>query len=170
MAHVVRQCQQRGIARLRRDAERAPAPAGEVRDFFSEPEVMNAALFGAAFTDSGYWPLSGGMGEIARAYSEHTHWEPFIHDVVTWIRANDPPPWTSLESKKRAAFFIGCASHGMQDELFDSLFLDEHRVVESLFLNVLQQAFRLRQVLHRSREVRGLAKQLHAAHPPICCL
>ncbi len=98
-------------------------PAGEMREFFDDPEVMNAALFGAAFTDSGYWPLSGGMGEIARAYSEHTHWEPFIQDVVTWIRDNDPPPWTSLESKKRAAFFMGCASHGMQDELFDSLFL-----------------------------------------------
>ena len=100
-------------------------PDGELRDFFSEPEVMNAALFGAAFTDSGYWPLSGGMGEIARAYSEHTHWEPFIQDVVTWIRENDPPPWTSLESRKRAAFFMGCASHGMQDELFDSLFLHQ---------------------------------------------
>ena len=100
-------------------------PDGELRDFFSEPEVMNAALFGAAFTDSGYWPLSGGMGEIARAYSEHTHWEPFIQDVVTWIRTNDPPPWDSLESRKRAAFFMGCASHGMQDELFDSLFLHQ---------------------------------------------
>ena len=100
-------------------------PDSELRDFFSEPEVMNAALFGAAFTDSGYWPLSGGMGEIARAYSEHTHWEPFIQDVVTWIRDNDPPPWNTLESRKRAAFFMGCASHGMQDELFDSLFLHQ---------------------------------------------
>ena len=103
-------------------------PDGELKAFFDEPEVMNAALFGAAFTDSGYWPLSGEMGEIARAYSEHTHWEPFIQDVVGWIRANDPPPWTTLESKKRAAFFMGCAAHGMQDELFDSLFLHQvHR-------------------------------------------
>jgi hypothetical protein len=100
-------------------------PDGELRDFFQDPEVMNAALFGAAFTDSGYWPLSGEMGEIARAYSEHTHWEPFIQDVVSWMRDNDPPPWTSLESRKRAAFFMGCASHGMQDELFDSLFLHQ---------------------------------------------
>ena len=100
-------------------------PAGELRDFFEDPEVMNAALFGAAFTDSGYWPLSGEMGVIARAYSEHTHWEPFIQDVVAWIRENDPPPWNSLESRKRAAFFMGCASHGMQDELFDSLFLHQ---------------------------------------------
>jgi hypothetical protein len=100
-------------------------PDSELRDFFQDPEVMNAALFGAAFTDSGYWPLSGEMGEVARTYSEHTHWEPFIRDVVTWIRDNDPPPWTSLESRKRAAFFMGCASHGMQDELFDSLFLHQ---------------------------------------------
>jgi hypothetical protein len=59
-------------------------PAGELRDFFMEPEVMNAALFGAAFTDSGYWPLAAEMEPIARAYSEHTHWEPFIADVVAW--------------------------------------------------------------------------------------
>ena len=59
-------------------------PDSELRDFFQDPEVMNAALFGAAFTDSGYWPLSGEMGEVARTYSEHTHWEPFIADVVAW--------------------------------------------------------------------------------------
>ena len=29
-------------------------PEGELRQFFSDPEVFNAALFGAAFADSGY--------------------------------------------------------------------------------------------------------------------
>ena len=98
-------------------------PEGELRDFFDDPEVFNAAIFGAAFTDSGLWPQFGELQEKGRAYSEHTHWEPFIEDFVQWMKANDPPPWDSLESKKRVAFLMGCGSHGLQDEIFDSLFL-----------------------------------------------
>ena len=98
---------------------------GELRDFFSDEEVFNAALFGAAFTDSGYWPQGGPDHAAQRAYSEHTHWEPFIHDFVAWIRANDPPPWTSAASQQRVAFLMGCAAHGLQDEVFDSLFLEQ---------------------------------------------
>ena len=101
-------------------------PPGELRDFFDDPEVRNAAHFGAAFTDSGYWPIGGADKEDrARAYGEHTHWEPFIADFVAWIAANDPPPWTTLDAKRRVAFLMGCAAHGLQDELFDSLFLDQ---------------------------------------------
>jgi hypothetical protein len=99
-------------------------PAGELREFFEEPEVLNAALFGAAFTDSGYFPQSGDLSERSRAYSEHTHWEPFIEDFIGWVIANDPPPWDTLDSRMRVGFLIGCASHGLQDEIFDSLFLE----------------------------------------------
>ncbi len=102
-------------------------PPSDVRDFFSDPDVFNAALFGAAFTDSGYFPQSGDLATRTRAYSEHTHWEPFIKDFVTWIRENDPPPWDDLESRKRVAFLFGAASHGLQDEVFDSLFLFQTR-------------------------------------------
>ncbi len=103
-------------------------PPGELRDFFDDPEVMNAALFGAAFTDSGYWVQAGSTRDAARAYSEHTHWEPFIEDFVQWVVENDPPPWDSQESRMRVAFLMGCASHGLQDEIFDSLFLDQVQV------------------------------------------
>ena len=64
----------------------------EMQAFFNSPEVRNAALFGSAFTDSGYWPASSDISATARAYGEHTHWEPFVQDFVTWILANDPPP------------------------------------------------------------------------------
>jgi uncharacterized protein (TIGR03382 family) len=100
-------------------------PDDELRAFLLEPEVFNALLFGAAFTDTGY----GGDTPESRAYAEHTHWEPFIQDYIDWIRANDPPPWTSSESKRRVAFLMGCASHGLQDEVFDTLFL--HQVNEN---------------------------------------
>src|SRR5262245_8508961 len=62
-------------------------PPGELRDFFADNEVREAAQFGAAYTDSGYAieqrkviPLLGATDqEIAQGheYSEITHWEPF---------------------------------------------------------------------------------------------
>lgn len=100
-------------------------PDGELKDFFSDPEVFNAALFGAAFTDSGYWQKDPAKEKAAHAYGEHTHWEPFIQDFVEWVLLNDPPPWDDYESRLRVAFLMGCASHGMQDEIFDSLFLHQ---------------------------------------------
>ncbi|NCG22427.1 MAG: hypothetical protein GWP91_25710 [Rhodobacterales bacterium] len=100
-------------------------PDDELRAFLLEPEVFNALLFGAVFTDSGY----AVPGDASRAFSEHAHWEPFIADYVEWMRVNDPPPWTTLESKKRVAFLMGCGSHGLQDSIFDSLFL--YQIIEN---------------------------------------
>lgn len=94
-------------------------PDDELRAFLLDPEVFNALIFGAAFTDSGYARDAPG----SRAYAEATHWEPFIEAYVDWMRVNDPPPWTTPESKRRVGFLLGCASHGLQDEIFDSLFL-----------------------------------------------
>jgi hypothetical protein len=103
-------------------------PDGPLREFFdSDPELLNAALFGAAFTDSGYF-IQGSASEQTRAYSEHTHWEPFIRDFIALIVEEDPPPWETHESRLRVAFLMGCASHGLQDEIFDSLFLDQVRI------------------------------------------
>ena len=48
-----------------------------------------------------------------------------MEQFIEWIRVNDPPPWTSLESKMRVAFLLGCAAHGFQDEVFDTLFLPQ---------------------------------------------
>ncbi len=100
-------------------------PPGPLADFFANPEVVEAALFGAAFPDSGYWVDD----PAAREYAEYSHWEPFIQAFVEKIRAEQPPPFTTLEQRKLVAFMMGCAAHGLQDEIFDSLFLfqvDEH--------------------------------------------
>jgi MYXO-CTERM domain-containing protein len=96
-------------------------PDDELRAFLLEPEVFNALLFGATFADTGY-ALDD---SAARAYSEHTHWEPFVEDFIQWIQVNDPPPWDTLESRRRVAFLMGAASHGLQDSIFDSLFLSQ---------------------------------------------
>lgn len=98
-------------------------PPGELRDFFSDPEVFNAALWGSAFPDSGYFPQAGDLEARTRDYGEHAHWEPYVQDYIAWMIANDPPPWTTLESRQRVAFLLGNAAHGLQDELFDSLML-----------------------------------------------
>jgi len=95
----------------------------ELVSLFSNPEVKNAALFGAAFTDSGYFPFLETTSQYSHIYSEYTHWEPFVQDYIIWMQLHDPPPFDSLESQKRVAFLMGAASHGLQDEIFDSLFL-----------------------------------------------
>ena len=100
----------------------------DLQQFFSEPELRNSALFGSAFTDSGYFPFNESTSQYSRVYSEYTHWEPFVHDYIQWMKINDPPPFTSIASKKRVAFLLGAAAHGLQDEIFDSLFL--HRAQE----------------------------------------
>ncbi len=98
-------------------------PEGELKaTLTSDGEVLDALHYGSAFVDSGY-SITGDDAVAARAFSEHSHWEPFVQAYVDWMKTNDPPPWTELESKKRVAFLMGMAAHGLQDEIFDSLFL-----------------------------------------------
>jgi len=94
-------------------------PPGPLRSFFSEPAVFNAALYGAAFPDSGYWVDTG----PTREYAEYAHWEPFIESFIQLIRSEHPPGFWSPEERKLVAFMMGCAAHGLQDEIFDSTFL-----------------------------------------------
>lgn len=96
-------------------------PPGELRELFEDPEVFNALLMGATFPDTGY-----ALGDdVTRAYGEHSHWEPFVEDFIQHLRTNYAPPYDTLEERKLVAFLMGCAAHGLQDELFDSTFLFE---------------------------------------------
>ncbi len=93
-------------------------PPGELRDFFADPEIREAAQIGASFPDSGY-AIGDGYGELA-------HWEPFVDGYVRHLRAR--APFDTPEERKQVAFLMGLAAHGLQDELFDSVFL--HQVHE----------------------------------------
>lgn len=95
-------------------------PEGELRDFFDDPEVFEAALSGARFPDSGY----ARNNEHTRLYGETAHWEPFIERFIQHARTTYGPRYTK-EEKLVIAFLLGCASHGLQDELFDSTFMYE---------------------------------------------
>lgn len=90
-------------------------PPGELRDFLSSPDVLQALRSGSVFPDSGY--------AASHEYGEIAHWEPFTNEYLEWIAANHPPPWTTLEDRQRVAFLLGAMSHGMADQVFDSLFM-----------------------------------------------
>lgn len=100
-------------------------PPGELRDLFDDPEVRAAALMGAAFPDTGYAVLDEELQATARTYGESAHWEPFIQSFVVRIRERYAPPYDTHEEHLVIAFMMGAASHGLQDELFDSTFLHE---------------------------------------------
>jgi hypothetical protein len=95
-------------------------PEGELRDFFDDPEVFEAALSGARFPDTGY----ARNNVHTRTYAETAHWEPFIEAFIQHARTTYGPTYTK-EEKLVIAFLLGCASHGLQDELFDSTFMYE---------------------------------------------
>ena len=86
-------------------------------DIFEDPLVVDALLFGAAFPDTGY-ATENGYGELA-------HWEPFVDALIEYMHATYPPPFDDQETRRMAAFVMGMASHGLQDEIFDTLFLPQ---------------------------------------------
>lgn len=97
-------------------------PPGELKSIFDDPDVFKAALSGAMFPDTGYAPPES---TAAREYGEAAHWEPFIERFVQRVRAVYGPAYETKEEKMLIAFLLGCAAHGLQDELFDSTFLYE---------------------------------------------
>lgn len=96
-------------------------PPGELKEMFADPDVFRAALSGAMFPDTGYATDEPG----SRDYAEAAHWEPFIERFIERVRATHGPAYETKEEKMLVAFLLGCASHGLQDELFDSTFLHE---------------------------------------------
>lgn len=90
-------------------------PPGELADLFAEQEAFEAALFAASFPDSGY--------AISDPYGEMAHWPPFFEAHLRQVRADVGPPFDTPEKRRKAAFAIGLGCHGLQDEIFDSVFL-----------------------------------------------
>ncbi len=87
----------------------------ELINFFSEKEVHNAVQIASAFPDSGY--------AAKHRYGETAHWEPFTETYIQYLRAKGDDFLSTSEGKKQMAFLMGLSSHGMEDEIFDSIFL-----------------------------------------------
>lgn len=89
-------------------------PEGPLRDLVMREDLADALVSGTIFPDGGY-AIGDGYGELA-------HWEPFQLGYLEWIAARYAPPW-SAEAEGHIAFLLGLASHGMADQVFDSLYL-----------------------------------------------
>lgn len=90
-------------------------PPGELRDLLSDPELVTIYRAGSVFPDSGY--------AASDAYGEICHWEPFTTAYIRWIREEHGDDLTTLEARFHIAFLMGQASHGLADQVFDSLFM-----------------------------------------------
>lgn len=90
-------------------------PPGELRDLLSDPELVTIYRAGSVFPDSGY--------AASDAYGEICHWEPFTTAYIRWIRENHGDDLTTQEARFHIAFLMGQASHGLADQVFDSLFM-----------------------------------------------
>jgi len=91
----------------------------ELATFLRSPEMRDPLLNGAMFPDGGY-AVNDGYGELA-------HWEPFQQAYLRWIRTSFSAPWDQGEAASHVAFLMGLGSHGMADEVFDSLFMERSR-------------------------------------------
>ena len=97
-------------------------PPGPLRDLVTSAELRDPMISGTIFPDGGY-AIGDGYGELA-------HWEPFQHRYLSWIRAHYAPPWSD-EAKRHIAFLLGLSSHGMADQVFDSLYMARAHVYDA---------------------------------------
>jgi len=89
-------------------------PQGELKDLLTRDDLDLMLRNGANFPDGGY-AVNDGYGEIA-------HWEPFQTAYLDWIVDSYEPPWTD-EAAQHIAFLMGMASHGMSDQVYDSMYV-----------------------------------------------
>ncbi len=91
-------------------------PEGELRDLLTREDLQPWLRNGTMFPDGGY-AVDDGYGEIA-------HWEPFQTIYLDWIRERWEPPYDE-EAQQHIAFLMGLGSHGMADQVYDALYLQE---------------------------------------------
>jgi hypothetical protein len=90
-------------------------PEGDLKTMLSDPDIRQGLQIGSIFPDTGY--------AVSAPYGEPAHWEPFATAAVAYLKGNGYIPADTAEKKKIVAFFMGVANHGMEDEIFDTLFL-----------------------------------------------
>lgn len=85
-------------------------------------EQSNSLRVGTMFPDGGY--------AIGHEYAEVAHWEPFQDRFRDWILDHYDDP-SSPEAAPHVAFYLGLASHGMADQVFDSMYMERSRVYDA---------------------------------------
>jgi hypothetical protein len=85
----------------------------------TQPHPLRA---GTMFPDGGY--------AVDHGYGEAAHWEPFQDAYRDWIR-DAFPDLSSPQAAPHIAFYLGLASHGMADQVFDSMYMERSRIYDS---------------------------------------
>lgn len=81
-----------------------------------------AWISGTQYPDAGYSP--GFLGQPSHVWGEASHWAPFILEYLTAVKAQCLGRYLSdPDCGRLVAHFLGAAAHGMQDQVFDSLFI-----------------------------------------------
>jgi len=97
-------------------------PQGELKQVLVDNERQ--LLNGSMFPDGGY------AFSPHHPYAETAHWEPFQDLYRDWITLEHGPPFDA-EGEQHAAFLMGMASHGMADQVFDSLYMERSKVYDA---------------------------------------
>jgi hypothetical protein len=94
-------------------------PDGELKRLMSDPALAPMIINGSIFPDGGY--------AVDSPFGETAHWGPFHAAFVRWMQDNLPEPYARGEARPYVAFLMGVASHGMADQVFDSMFMEAAR-------------------------------------------
>ena len=97
-------------------------PPGELRDLVFRADLEPMLINGSMYPDGGY-AVGDGYGELA-------HWETIQSPYLAWIAANHQTPWAD-DASEHIAFLLGMASHGMADQVFDSLYMERAKVYDA---------------------------------------
>ncbi len=87
-------------------------------------EQTDSLRVGTMFPDGGY--------AIGHDYGEVAHWEPFQDRLRDWILASFED-LSSPDAAPHIAFYLGLASHGMADQVFDSMYMERSKVYDAEF-------------------------------------
>lgn len=99
-------------------------PEGPLKEFLTRPELRKMLDNGTMFPDGGY--------AINDPYAEIAHWEPFQGAYLEWLLMSYAPPYTG-EGAEHLAFLLGMGSHGMADQVFDSLYGERVKAYDGAF-------------------------------------
>ena len=85
-------------------------------------QEKSALRVGTMFPDGGY--------PMGHEYGEAAHWEPFQDAYRDWIR-QQYRDLTHPDAAPHIAFYLGLASHGMADQVFDSMYMERSRIYDA---------------------------------------
>lgn len=87
----------------------------ELSAFVRDPELRAALVSGVMFPDGGYSPV------VNHPYGEVAHWEPFHLAYLETLAPRGPA--FAGDDRKRVAFLLGLAAHGLADQGYDAAYL-----------------------------------------------